>query len=509
ASGARAPRDPAIDRQAVAGNLAWAALSFALGKLAALASLILLARLLTPRAFGAVTIVLTAVTFLEVAGRVGLNTALIYQPADAGADGIAPAADAVFWFWMATACLEAVAAWLGAPAVAAFFRQPLVTPMLRVMAPALLVTALGATHDTLLRRALRFRKKLAPDLGLALAKAGASVALALAHWGAWSLIGGQWAGAVAGTALLWWVVPWRPRRRWAPLLARQLLAYGKHIYALDLSGIVLANLDYLVVARMLGATALGFYYLAFRLPEALLISVLNVITGVVFPAFSRLHADPPRLRAAVLETERYAVLFALPMAAALALLARPLVLAFYGRHWLPAVPVLQVLALYAAIRCLSHHFGDAYKALGKPQILSALTVVWWLLLPPALVLGARWDGLVGVAWGQVATRAAMTAVHFVLIVRVVGIAPGRLARALAPALEGTLALAMAILAVRPLAAPLPAWPALLLPAGAGAAAYGLLLWLRHREVCLGAWLVTRELLARRGIRVAGSGHASA
>lgn len=505
----RPPRDPHIDRRAVTGNLAWAGASFGLGKLASLGALVILARLLAPRDFGTVTVVLTAVAFLEVGGRVGLNSALIFHDAPGGArsgggEGIGPAAEVMFWFLLISSGAEAAVAWLAAPAVAVFFHAPLAAPMLRVLAPALVITALGATHDTLLRRTLSFRRKLLPDLGSALAKAVASIALALAHWGAWSLIGGQWFGVLASTALLWCVVGWRPRWRWRWELARSLLNYGKHIYALEVSGIVLVNLDYLVVARILGRSALGFYYLAFRLPEALLISVLNIITGVVFPAFSRLQGDLPRLRSAVVETERYAVLFALPVAAGLGLLARPLVLALYGRHWLPAVPVLQVLAIYAGLRCLCHHFGDAYKALGKPQILSALTLLWWILLPPALILGARADGIVGVAWGEVATRAVMTTVHFFLIVRVAQIPLARLWRALAPAVEASAALALAILSLRPWAAGLPPLLALAVLGAAGAVAGLAVLWLRHREVCRTAGGTVRSLLAQRALRRAVS-----
>lgn len=501
-----APPDPRIDRRAVTGNLAWAAASFGLGKLASLGSLVILARLLAPRDFGTVTVVLTAITFLEVGGRVGLNSALIFHDTHpdasgtpSGGEGIIPAAEVMFWFLLAASLGEAVVAWLAAPLLAGFFHAPLVTPMLRVLAPALVITALGATHDTLLRRTLSFQRKLIPDLGTASAKAAASIALAFAHWGAWALIGGQWCGVVAGTLLLWRVVGWRPRWRWRRDLARTLLAYGKHIYALEVSGIVLVNLDYLVVARILGKSALGFYFLAFRLPEALLISVLNIITSVVFPAFSRLQGDLPRLREAVVETERYAVLFALPVAAGLGLLARPLVLALYGRHWLPAVPIVQVLAIYAGLRCLSHHFGDAYKALGQPQILSALTLLWWVLLPPALIFGARWDGTVGVAWGQVATRAIMTTVHFFLIVHVAEIRPARLWRALAPAVEATAGLTLAILALRPFASALPPLLAFALLAAAGGAVYLLVLWLRHRDVCQTAILTARALLARRRV----------
>ncbi|MGH9394830.1 MAG: oligosaccharide flippase family protein, partial [Terriglobales bacterium] len=404
----------------------------------------------------------------------GLTSALIYEER-----AVEAAANICFFLTVAAALLEAAACWPLAPRIAQFFHEPELAPMLRALLASMVLGTLGNTHDTLLRRKLAFRAKLVPDLGQAAAKGLAAIALALLGLGAWSLIWGQVLGSAVGTLLLWRITPWRPVWRFQPAVGRRMLAYAKHIYLLDGSSVLLSNLDALTIGRMLSDVALGFYTLAFRIPEVLVLSLLNVITRVVFPAFSRLQGDRAQLRLRLLDTARYTALLVMPMAAGMALLAPAIVYGIYGWHWGPAIPVLRVLAVYAGIRCISHHFGDGYKAIGRPDVLTRTTLAWWLLLPPNLILGAHWGGIVGVAWGEVATRVAMTGLHVYLIWRYLAIGPRLLWRCFAPALEATAVMAAAVAAALPWARGWAPRPELAVMAAGGTAVYAGWLWLRH------------------------------
>ncbi len=487
-SGEPPPR-PAMDAQRILNGLFWASSSYVAGKLLVFGSIMILARLLAPDAFGAMALAMSAILVLEIFGTLGLTSALIFEEREVDA-----AARICFWLTAATSVLETVAGWYFAPALAGFFHEPSLAPMLRALTITLVLTALGNTHDTLLRRRLSFRRKMLPDVGASAIKGGAGVVLALLGWGVWSLIWGQVLGSALGTALLWWVTPWRPGwpTRWDGRVARRMFRYAQHIYLLDTSSVLLTNFDTLTIGRMLSESWLGFYTLAFRIPEVLLLSVLNVITRVVFPAFSRLQGDRAALRLTVIDTARYTALLTLPVAAGLAVLARPIVLGLYGWHWGPSIPVLEILALYAGVRCLAQHFGDAYKAIGRPDVLTKTTLAWWLLLPPDLILGAHWGGIVGVAWGQVVTRAAITLLHIYLIARYLKIMPSDLWTCFAPALEATAVMGGGLMLVR---ARLSAWgprPELALMVPLGMALYAAVLQLRYPHVVRNAWSQIRQ-----------------
>jgi PST family polysaccharide transporter len=485
-AGGRAEAQPPIlmDARRILHGLFWASSSFVLGKLLVFASIVVLARLLAPQAFGAMALAMAAILVLEIFGTMGLTSALIFEEADVDA-----AARICFWITVTTSVIETIVGWYGAPVLARFFNQPDLAPMLRALSLSLVIMALGNTHDTLLRRKLSFRRKLLPDLGMAAMKGGAGVVLAFLGWGVWSLIWGQVLACAVGTLLLWWVMPWRPGwpGHWDRRVARRMFGYAGHIYLIDTSSVLLTNFDTLTIGRMLSETWLGFYTLAFRIPEVLLLSVLNVVTRVVFPAFSRLQNERATLRDTVMETVRYTTLLTVPIAAGMAVLARPIILGVYGWHWGPSVPVLEILALYAGIRCLTHHFGDAYKAIGRPDVLTKTTIAWWVLLPPDLILGAHWGGIVGVAWGQVVTRVAMTLLHVYLIARYLKVMPKDLWRCFAPCVEATGAMCGVLLLVRDRLAVWGPRPELALTVPLGIAVYMAALAWRYPDVLRSAW----------------------
>ncbi|HEY8054555.1 MAG TPA: oligosaccharide flippase family protein [Terriglobales bacterium] len=474
---AMADEIPGSSTGRILSGLFWAASSFVGGKLLVFASVVILARILAPQAFGEVALATTSITVLEILGTLGLTSALIYEEKEWRA-----AANICFWVTLATSGAEMVGAWFLAPVLGEFFHEPGLAAMIRSLAVVLVFIALGNTHDFVLRRRLDFRTKLVPDLGQAAAKGGTSVVLALLGFGAWSLIWGQVLGSFVVTVLLWRLSGWRPERRVDRAVLRRMVDYAKHIYLLDGSSVLLANFDTLTIGRMLSDAWLGFYTLAFRIPEIALVSVLNVITRVVFPAFSRLQNDRPQLRATLLDTMRYTALLTLPVAAGLAVLARGVVLGVYGPHWGPSIPVLRVLAIYCGVRCLIHHFGDGYKAIGRPDVLTRTTLCWWVMLPPCLILGAHWGGIVGVAWGQVVTRVVMSLLHVYLIGKYLQIGAWALLRAVAPALEATAVMATILTMALPWAnhwAPRLELAALV---PLGAVVYLGMLWLRHPQV---------------------------
>lgn len=475
----------------ILNGVAWAYSSFLLGKLLVFGSIVVLARLLAPRSFGEVALALAAIMVLEIFGALGLTSALIYEQNQANEAG-----EICFWVTMGTAVLESIGMWFATPILARFFHEPDLVPMIRALLPCLIITVAGQTHDMLLRRQLAFHRKIIPDLGMAGAKGLSSIVFALLGFGAWSLIWGQILGSLCCTVLLWSITGWVPRLRWNAEVARRMYHYAKHIYLLDASGVILVNLDTITIGRMLSDSLLGFYTLAWRIPEVVLISGLNVVTRVVFPAFSRLQSDSERVRGAVMQTVRYTSIFTLPMAVGLMILAPQIVMALYGWRWMPSAPVLRVLALYAGLRCITHHFGDAYKGTGHPEILSRLTLVWWLILPSTLIVGSHYGGLIGIAWGRVAAQSVMTVLNLIIVMQILNVSVRDLWRSFAPAMEGSMVMTIGLLALAPFLPTLPARTFLAVMTVLGMVLYAAFLLLRHRPVLQHALATIRQLPRR-------------
>lgn len=474
--------------RATARAAIWAFLAAASGKIVNLAALMLLARLLAPRDFGLLAFAIVYMTYAETIGDLGSGAALVYwrdRRDDAAQVTFAINIVAgVFWFLLTLAI---------APYVADFFNSPAGTPLVRVLAFGFLIKYLGNTHDALAQKDLRFRARALPEVGFAVLKGAVAIALAILGFGAWSLVWGHLAGLACGTLLRWVIVPWRPSLRLPLDLLRPMLRYGRGIVAVNAIGAVIYQIDLAVVGRVLGTTILGLYQMASKIPETTVLVLLWVVSRVLFPAFSRLHAAGEPLREPYLVATRYVAALAVPAAIGLAILARPLVLVFFGEKWIASAPILSAFALYAGVRSLDHHSGDVLKATGRAELLAGLAIVKAVLVVAAVLAGARM-GAVEVAAGLAIAYAIGTLVTLITVSRIVPVPLPAIARAFAPSAGAGAAMAVALFLWRQATPALPPSLALVSGIAIGAVVYLAVLRLVDRDIFIWA----RETLFRRG-----------
>jgi lipopolysaccharide exporter len=459
-----------LGRKATTGFL-WAAASYAGGKVLVFLATLVLARLLVPGDFGLVAFALAVIYYLEYVTDLGLGAALIYR-SDAEDPRVSSTA---FWIGMLGAVVLFAASWLTAPLLGDVGPSHAVVPLFRVLALQFLFSALGKAHEYRLRRSLQFRRLFWPEFAGGLAKGVVSVALAVAGTGAWSLVIGQLVGTLSQSVGLWIVHPFRPGFRISGRHVAPMMRFGLGIVAVGLLGQGARNFDYVVVGAKLGAAALGVYYLAFRLPELVIVSGFQVANDVLFPLYARLrdgsvqgHDD---LRRGYLQTIRLGAMVAWPAALGMAALALPLVLALYGERWRPAAAPLAFVAVWAGLASLASMPGAVFKALGRSWLLTATGIMQIAILFPAIWFAAP-HGITAVAAVQVVEKTVSLALLGVVIGRVLGIPWYAAFTAGAPAL-GLSALMAAVLYA--LAAALSPGVALAVGIPIGAVVYVLLL----------------------------------
>jgi lipopolysaccharide exporter len=419
---------PGLTREAM-GGVAWQGLSYVLGKAVVLAATVALARLLTPGEFGVVGLALVFIAYIEVATDLGVAQALIFMPPDRRRS------DAALVVSMTVSVVMVAVAMAAAPAVARFFDRPDITTMFRVLSLSLLLGGAAQVPDALLRKELRFRRRLAADLARATAHGVTSVSLAVAGLGPWALVWGYLAGALASLIAAWVLVDYRPTRHLLRVTmseARPLLAYGLPAAGNAILLSLVFDIDYLIIGRRLGAVPLGHYTLAFRIPEIAIINVFYVLSAVAFPVFSRAREEPERLQRGYLMAVRVQAAYGAAAGVGMAIVAPMLVHTIFGDRWEASVLPLQGLALYASFRSLGMGAVDAYKALGRPGLAVILSFVRLVVLVPALLVAVGY-GIGAVAWTQAAIALVLALTMQLVAARVMGLPSTALVRALGPA----------------------------------------------------------------------------
>lgn len=360
------------------------------------ASVVVLARLLSPRDYGLMAVGLVVVGIGEVVRDLGLSTAAIRAP-----ELTSRQRDGLFWFNAAAGLVLAAVLVGGADVVAQLFSQPELVPVTRALALTFVLNGLSAQYRAGLTRDLRFGAVAGADLVAQFAALVVAVAAALSGAGYWALVAQQ---LTVGTvslgvvvALARWV-PGRPRRG-AGL--RPFLRFGGGLTGTHIVYYVGNNLDTMALGLWAGPAALGIYSRGFQLLMTPLNQLRTPATTVAVPVLSRLQADSARFGEYL---RRGQLALGIPIVTGLALAAgaaSPLVELLLGDRWSAVAPVLALLAVAGSAQTLSFVGFWVYLSRGLSGALLRYTVVTLALKAACIAVGAHF-GVIGVAAGYAA-----------------------------------------------------------------------------------------------------------
>jgi PST family polysaccharide transporter len=195
------------------------------------------------------------------------------------------------------------------------------------------------------------------------------------------------------------------------------------------------NVDYVCIGRMLGAVPLGFYMLAFNVASWSTSLFAAMVNGVAMPAFSRVQHDRADLHRYLANGVRALAVVTFPVAVLTMVLADSLITTVYGSRWSAAVPALEVLALYGALRLLCQLFSNVLLGLGHTRLMLGVQLIWLGALVPLMITGVQHRGLVGAGLAHLIVGGAiMLPLYTLILTRIAATSPWFVLRAIAPAL---------------------------------------------------------------------------
>jgi O-antigen/teichoic acid export membrane protein len=446
------PRGQELGARARRG-MAWSLLNSGTARLLNVVAGMIIARVVTPDEFGSYTAALLVMTIVLSMNEAGLSVAVIRWKQ--GVERVAPTA--------VTCSFASSAVWFalmfgGAPLIASLLNAPEAAGPIRVLSFGVLLDGISTIPNALLMRAFQQRKRAIAQLVGFLVGSPIGILLATSH-GALGLAAGLTISNGVATAIILWLAPERPRPGWDRATAVELFRVGLPPALTSVLLLAIINVDSIVVSRVLGVGALGFYALAFNVANWPWNLLSISIRQVSLPAFSRLAGDATELERAFARSLTLAAGVAVLGGVLIAAFATPLVGILYGEKWLPAVVALQWLALLGALRVVLELCYDLLVAVGRAGALVRVQLAWLAALVLGLPVAARLGGIEGVAIGQGAIAAALVLPLNARLLTGAGLRLGSLARALRPVLVATAAAtAIAVVAVQVDAA---WWPTLL------------------------------------------------
>jgi O-antigen/teichoic acid export membrane protein len=475
-------------KEATLSGVRWLMLTRIVGEALGIATMVALARLISPAEFGRAAVALIFIPLATILTFEGFASALVQREQIEERHLRSATAMSL----LGGAALTALAACL-----APLLWRPLfgvrTAELMGLAAPVFLLAGCGAVSRALLWRRLDFRRMglidvCALTLGNALA-----LALALAGLGATAIVVGALAQVAAGSLLLVVIAPPpRPSMRRTGGAQREVNAFGIPAALAGLVDVLFRNVDYAILAARLPAAQTGIYWRAFNLGVVYQDKLSGVMMQLAFPVYSRTE-NPAQLRRLHERATRVHAAVIFPLLTSLIVLAPLLIPFLLGGRWAASVQPTQILAVAGMVAAVLTGYPQVMLALGHPRALLRFNLAMLFGYAAVVTLAAE-HGLIVVAIA-VATfyLAILAGVYRLLLHRHLGISIRQLLPELGPALAGCVVLAGVGEPLRALLAPeLGAVLTIVLVGAAGLASYVATL----RAVSPAAWRDLGLLLAR-------------
>lgn len=385
--------------------------------------LAVLARILSPEAFGLVAIGSLIVRFGSYFSQLGLGQAIV-QRADLRPEHVSSAylASTLLGF-----CFTGLA-WAAAPLAADVFHAPALAEVVRFMAITFSIAGIQITPNAVCRRAMRFRAIAIIEASSYLVGYSAGIVSAFMDAGVFALVIASLVQNITA-AIGFNIVASRFTKRVAPAwwAIRDLLAFGGGVSAISILEYLSENLDTIIVGRFAGSGSLGVYNRATSLAKLPMLYLSTSLSRVLMPVLSRRQNDRRAAGSAYEIVIDVVSAVGFPVAFGISAAAPEIIGVILGSGWEAGAPVLRISALSVLLAVMNHFGGVLLESAG---ILGYKALMRCIQIGTAIVLLVSFRNL-SLPWFALAMLLAES-VHFValsaFVVRRFGIPIGRFGR---------------------------------------------------------------------------------
>ncbi|MGH9970117.1 MAG: lipopolysaccharide biosynthesis protein [Pyrinomonadaceae bacterium] len=367
-----------------------------------LAATIVMARLLTPRDYGLIAMVVVVTNYLTMFKDMGLSLATVQRP-EISYDQIST----LFWVNVALSVTLTALTILIAPGLAYFYGEPRLVLLTAATSIGFILGGLSVQHEALLKRQMRFMD-LATISTVSLV-VGYAVGIGLAWNGAgyWALVASQLSLIGTNTVGTWILSRWIPGRPRRYTGVRPMLAFGRNVTGYATVNVFAKNFDILMLGRYWGPQNLGLYNKAYMLLSIPVDQTNEPFNSVAIPALSRLVDSPERYREAYLRILEKVALLTMPVVALMIATSDWLVYLVLGPQWTASSRLIVILGIAGLFQPIINSVGWLFVTQGRTR-----HMFHWALISAPITVGAV---IAGLPWGPLGVAISYAAARLLVI----------------------------------------------------------------------------------------------
>lgn len=377
------------NQRTISNATKWSAITEIAAKLVSPISNMILARLLTPDAFGVVATATMIFSFADMFTDAGFQKYLV-QHEFKSTEEKERSTTVAFWtnmamsifFWLIICIFnEQLAVAVGNPGLGIVFV---------VSCISLPLTSFSSIQMALYRRSFDYKTLFCVRLVAVIIPLIITVPLAFVTRSFWAIIIGTICGNLSNAIILTWKSTWKPRFFYDFAILQEMLSFS--VWSL-IEAITIWLTNYIgvfLVGRYLSAYYLGLYKTSMNTVNQIMNLITASTTTVLFAALSRTQNNKMEFEKIFFTFQRNVGLLVLPMGIGIFLYRDLITQILLGSKWMEAAGFIGLWALVNAVKIvLSNYCSEAYRAMGKPKVSVFVQMSQLVVLVPLLLYGAK------------------------------------------------------------------------------------------------------------------------
>lgn len=368
----------------------WSAITEILSKLVTPITSMVMARLLTPEAYGVVATFSIIITFADIFSDAGFQRYLIQHEFESEKERD-QCTNVAFWsnlflslfLWgLIAAFCDPLANLVGSPGLGL---------VLVVTCAGIPLTGFCSIQMALFKRDFDFKTLFWRRLVSILIPIFVTIPLAFWLRNYWALVLGNLAGNVANAILLSIKSNWKPRLYYSFATLKSMLSFC--MWSLVDSILVWATsyADIFFIGKVLSTYYLGLYRTSIAIVGQIVSLITAVVLPVIMPSLSRLQNNIPEMRSTLLKFQKTTGLVLLPLGVGIFVFNELITEVMLGDQWTEAAGFLGLWGLMEAVTVIFARFcSPVYPAIGKPRVSVIVQISHLIVLIPAIVISGQY-----------------------------------------------------------------------------------------------------------------------
>jgi len=350
-------------------SLKWSYLATILPKIGGPISLIILARLLMPEDYGILATSITLTSLLHILSSGGLAEVVIQRDGRNNEKTIQSA----FWINFVLSLFFYIFLYVSSPFLSEFFNEPRLELVFKVHGLIILFKGWSVVHIGVLTRSFSFKKLTFLAFIPLITNFIITIPLAYFGYHYWSLVIGSVISSFISLILYFVISKFRPSIR--TKIDFTVFNFSIFVMLDGLIGWIFANLDVAIISKYLSISTAGNYFFAKNLITLSFGTLISPIFTIIFAYFSRLFEHESAKMAVKLSKVIKLLSFVVfPLMVAAYFVSPIAIPLLFSNKWDDTILIFQILLL-GEIAYLFMPFPEAFKAIGKPQIMLKINLI--------------------------------------------------------------------------------------------------------------------------------------